>query len=308
LVRALRLPPNSLSFLDLFSSLKDPASIELLLLATLPRIAAALVVFLLFWLVLKVTQPAVRAMLARAHFAPALIKLLVDGLLRATVMVVGLAMAASQVGINISAFLAGLGVVGIAVGFAAQETVANMIAGFLIFWDRPFRIDDYISTQSQYGQVQDITMRTTRIRTRENTFVVIPNKQIIGDTLINHSMYGETRVNIPVGIAYTANIGHAREVLLNAMRSVEGVMKTPAPDVVAIGLGASSVDLNVRVWVERASDEKPVFFRVVEATKVALDEAGIEIPFPHMQLLLDNVSEKVWEDAQTRFNIGGRSA
>ncbi len=286
----------------------DPASVKLMLLATLPRIAAAFAVFLLFWLVLKVAQPAVRAMLVRAHFAPALIKLLVDGLLRATILVLGLAMAASQVGIDISAFLAGLGVVGIAVGFAAQETVANMIAGFLIFWDRPFRIGDYINTQDQYGEVQDITMRTTRIRTRENTFVVIPNKQIIGDTLVNHSMYGETRLNIPVGIAYKENIARAREVLLQAVRSVDGVMKMPAPDVVAVKLGDSSVDLNVRVWVESAADERPVFFRVVEASKVALDEAGIEIPFPHLQLLLEDVRDKVWKDAQTLSNLGGRSA
>ena len=267
-----RTPPFShlTGFMDLFSSLTDPASIKLLLLATLPRIAAALAVFVVFWFVLKVTQPALRHMLARAHFAPALIKLLVDGLLRATVLILGLAMAASQVGINISAFLAGLGVVGIAVGFAAQETVANMIAGFLIFWDRPFRIGDYISTQDKYGEVKDITMRTTRIRTRENTYVVIPNKQIIGDTLVNHSMYGETRVNVPVGIAYKENIAEAREVLLKAVRSVEGVLANPAPDVVAVGLGDSSVDLNVRVWVQAASDEKPVFFRVVETSKSAL--------------------------------------
>ncbi|MEP6781271.1 MAG: mechanosensitive ion channel family protein [Gemmatimonadaceae bacterium] len=294
--------------MNLFSSLADPASIKLMLLATIPRIAAALAVFLLFWLVLKVAQPALRAMLARAHFAPALIKLLVDGLLRATILMLGLAMAASQVGINISAFLAGLGVVGIAVGFAAQETVANMIAGFLIFWDRPFRIGDYISTQDQYGEVQDITMRTTRIRTRENTFVVIPNKQIIGDTLVNHSIYGETRANIPVGIAYKENIAQAREVLLNAARLLEGVMKLPAPDVVAVGLGESSVDLNVRVWVESASDEKPVFFRVVEASKLALDEAGIEIPFPHLRLFLEDVREKVWKDVQAHSNFGGRSS
>ncbi len=73
-------------------------------------------------------------------------------------------------------------------------------------------------------------------------------------------------------------------------------------------LGDSSVDLNIRVWVESASEEKPVFFRVIEASKAALDEAGIEIPFPHLQLFLDTVSEKVWKDAQTLSNIGGRNA
>lgn len=289
-------------------SLRDTTALEVWIVAAAPRLLAALVVLLLFWVLLRITQPAVRHMLVRARFAPALIKLLVDGLLRATVLVLGVAMAASQLGVDISAFLAGLGVVGIAVGFAAQETVANMIAGFLIFWDRPFRIGDYISTQNLYGEVKDITMRTTRIRTRENTFVVIPNKQIIGDTLVNHSMYGETRVNVPVGIAYKENIAQARAVLLEAVAGLEGVIPSPPPDVVAVKLGDSSVDLLVRVWIEHAYDERPVFFRVIEASKVALDAAGIEIPFPHLQLFVDDVHERVWKGATALRALGDRSA
>ncbi|HTK55371.1 MAG TPA: mechanosensitive ion channel domain-containing protein [Gemmatimonadales bacterium] len=136
-------------------------------------------------------------------------------------------MAASQLGINVGAALAGIGVVGIAMGFAAQETIANMIAGFLIFWDRPFKVGDFITTEEQYGEVREITMRTTRIRTMENTYVVIPNKQIIGDMLVNHSLYGEVRVNVPVGIAYREKIAEARRVLLPAARGVAGVLGDP---------------------------------------------------------------------------------
>lgn len=290
------------------SSLRDTTALELWIVAAAPRILAALIVLVLFWVLLRITQPAVKHMLVRAHFAPALIKLLVEGLLRATVLVLGVAMASSQLGIDISAFLAGLGVVGIAVGFAAQETVANMIAGFLIFWDRPFRIGDYFRTQNLYGEVKDITMRTTRIRTRENTFVVIPNKQIIGDTLVNHSMYGETRVNVPVGIAYKENIAQARAVLLEAVAGLEGDIPSPPPDVVAVKLGDSTVDLLVRVWIEHAYDERPVFFRVIEASKVALDAAGIEIPFPHLQLFVDDVHERVWKGATALRALGDRSA
>ncbi len=275
----------------------DPMLLKTMLLTAVPRIMAAIVVLLLFWGALKLSQPALRAVLTRAGFAPALIKLIVDGVYRATVMILGLLMAASQLGVNISAVLAGLGVVGIAVGFAAQETVANMIAGFLIFWDRPFTIGDYISSQEQYGEVKDITMRTTRIRTRENTYVVIPNKQIIGDKLVNHSMYGETRVNIPLGIAYKEDIARAREVLLAAVRTVEGVLQEPPPDVVVVALGDSSVNLHVRIWIDNAELERPTFFGALEACKVALDGAGIEIPFPHLQLFVEDVRERVWQGA-----------
>lgn len=279
---------------DLFESITRE---ELLALAAtvLPKLAAAVLVFVAFVVLLRLVQPALRAILRRADFAEALIHLLVDGVVRGAILILGLVMAASQLGINVAAALAGLGVLGIAVGFAAQETIANMIAGFLIFWDRPFKVGDWVTTQERYGEVRDITLRTTRIRTLDNTYVVIPNKQVIGELLVNHSMYGETRVNIPIGIAYKESIAAARSVILDAVRGLEGVLAEPAPSVVADGLGDSSVDLMVRVWIHHAEDEVPVRFRVVEAAKVALDKAGIEIPFPHLQLFVDDVKDRVWE-------------
>lgn len=262
-----------------------------------PRVLAAIVVLILFWVGLKLTRPALRAALGHARFAPALIGLLVDGLYKGVVVVLACVMAASQLGINVAAALAGLGVVGIAVGFAAQETIANMIAGFLIFWDRPFKVGDFITTEEKYGEVREITLRTTRIRTMENTYVVIPNKQIIGDMLINHSLYGEVRVNVPVGIAYKERIDEARRVLLPAASGVPGVLTTPPPEVVPLALGASSVDLQIRVWIDDPALERRIFFQVLEASKVALDEAGIQIPFPHLQLFVDHVSDRVWSGA-----------
>ncbi len=268
-----------------------------LALAVVPRLVAACAVALLFWIGLRLTRPVLRGALNRAHFAPALITLLVDGLFKGAVIVIGAVMAASQLGINVGAALAGIGVAGIALGFAAQETIANMIAGFLIFWDRPFKVGDFITTMDKYGEVREITMRTTRIRTMENTYVVIPNKQIIGDMLVNHSLYGEVRVNVPVGIAYKERIAEARDALLPAARAVDGVLESPAPEVIARALGGSSVDLEVRVWTDDPSQERRLFFQILEASKVALDEAGIQIPFPHLQLFVDDVSDRVWAGA-----------
>jgi small-conductance mechanosensitive channel len=270
-----------------------------MVIAFLPRLFTAVVIFLLFWVGYRVFRTPLRTVLERAGFADALIRLLVNNLFKAVVLLFGLVMAAGQVGINIGAALAGIGVVGVAVGFAAQETLADMIAGFLIFWDRPFKIGDYITVEGLYGEVTTITMRTTRLRSQENTYVVLPNRQIAGNLLVNHSMYGETRVNVPVGIAYKEKIEEARQVLLKAVDGLEGVMTDPAPGVVATGLGDSSVNLEVRVWVDDAAHERQVFFRVLEASKVALDDAGIEIPFPHLQLFVDNVRKRVWKGAAT---------
>jgi small conductance mechanosensitive channel len=283
--------------MDPILPLPSQAQVTTFLLAAIPRVVAAVVVLLTFWVVLRLTRPALRGILHRAHFAPALIHLLVDGLYKGALIIVGAVMAASQLGVNVAAALAGLGVVGIAVGFAAQETIANMIAGFLIFWDRPFKVGDFITTEDRYGEVREITMRTTRIRTMENTYVVIPNKQIIGDTMVNHSLYGEVRVNVPVGIAYKERIADARRVLQPVAQAIPGVLDRPPAEVVATALGDSSVDLEVRVWTDDPAMERRLYLQVLEASKSALDEAGIQIPFPHLQLLLDDVSERVWAGA-----------
>ena len=269
-----------------------------------PKLGVAIVILIGFWAMYRLTRPPLTALLRRAGFAQALIHLLVDNVYKVVIVGLGLVMSASQLGINVGAALAGIGVVGIAVGFAAQESIANMIAGFLIFWDRPFEVGHFIETQDKYGEVRHITMRTTRIRTQENTYVVIPNKQIIGDMLVNHSMYGKTRINVPVGIAYKEQIAEAREVLLKAVRKLDGVLPDPLPTVVATGLGDSSVNLEVRIWISDASQERPIFYRVMETVKVALDAAGIEIPFPHLQLFVENVEERIWERAAKFPGIG----
>jgi small conductance mechanosensitive channel len=258
-----------------------------------PKLLAALLVLLAFWTLLRITQPPFRSVLRRADFADALVHLLVDNVYRIVLLGFGLIMAASQLGINVGAALAGVGVAGIAIGFAAQDSVANTIAGFLIFWDKPFQVGHIVSTQGEYGEVARITMRTTRIRTPNNTYVVLPNRKIIEDVLVNHSMFGHTRVDVPIGIAYKERVDAAREVLLTVARDQPDVLSDPAPEIVMTELGASSVNLEVRVWTSDARLERPVLVRVLEASKTALDTAGIEIPFPHLQLFVEDLRPPV---------------
>jgi small conductance mechanosensitive channel len=275
----------------------------------LPKLFASLVVIVLFWLVYRLTRLPLAGLLERAGLHHTLVNLLVRNLYRATVMIFALVMAADQIGVNVGAALAGLGVVGIAVGFAAQDSIANVISGIMIFMDKPFEVGDWITVVDQSGEVNDITMRSTRIRTKRNTYVVIPNKTIIDAVLVNHSQKGITRVDIPVGIAYKESIPRAREVMRASARGVEGVMTEPAPGVVVMELGDSSVNLSLRVWIERATDEEPVYSAVMEAAKLALDEAGIEIPYPHLQLFLENVEDRVWQKLaqQTPRSPGGKA-
>lgn len=275
----------------------DPSELWGLALVVLPRLLAGLLILAGFWLLQRFTSPAMRATLRRAGLDEALVRILVDNLYRPVILVFGLVMAISQLGVDITAALAGISVVGIAVGFAAQDSIANMIAGLVIFWDKPFGVGDFLTIADQYGRVDEITMRSTRIRTQDNTYVVIPNKNIIDSVVVNHTKHGAVRLNVPVGIAYKENIPEARRVLLAAVTGLEDVSADPAPEVVVAELGGSSVNLLVRVWVSRADQERPVFFRTLESCKLALDAAGIQIPFPHLQLFVDDVQQHLFDRA-----------
>lgn len=265
------------------------------LLDFLPRVAAAVIVLVIFWLGYRVVRTPLVAALKKMDFHETLRELLVDKLFRYGVMLVGAVMAADQLGINIGAALAGLGVAGIAIGFAAQDLVANVIAGILIFGDKPFQVGDWIETEGQYGKVSHITLRTTRIRTPRNSYVVLPNKRIIDQTLENYSKHGALRVDVPLGIAYKENVAEARKVLLDAVGRIDGLSEEHEPDIVLTELGDSSVNLAVRVWIDNGDQNQSTFFRVLEVSKTALNDAGIEIPYPHLQLFVDDVQARVWK-------------
>ena len=281
--------------MDDLAQLVDIQALLTRLVEYLPRVGAAALVLAVFWFGFRVIQRLLHAALQRMDVHEAIRDLLIDKLARYAVMLIAMVMAADQLGFNVAAALAGLGVAGIALGFAAQDSVANVIAGVLIFWDKPFQVGDWIETEGEYGKVSEITLRSTRIRTMRNTFVVVPNKRIIDATLENYTKQGALRIDVPVGIAYKETIAEARKVLLEAVGRLDGLCTEPAPDVVVTQLGDSSVNLDVRVWIESGEQRQAAIARVLESSKTALDAAGIQIPYPHLQLFVDDVQERVWK-------------
>ncbi len=282
--------------MDAILDLIDLGQITTLIVAFIPRLLTALLIGFAFWLGYRLTRKPLTSLLVRSGLESHLVRLLVENIYRAVVFVFGIVMAASQLGINVGAALAGIGVAGLALGIAAQDSLANTIAGLTIFWDEPFKVGDWVTACGKYGKVTEITLRSTRIMTPSNTWVVIPNRQIVDDVLVNHTKNGETRVNVPVGIAYKEDIGRAREVLLAAAKTVPDVIDDPATTVVVVKLDDSSVNLELRVWIGDAAVETGVFVDALEAGKLALDQAGIQIPFPHRQLFVDGIESGVLED------------
>lgn len=253
--------------------------------AFVPNLLEAAAILVLGFLVYNLTAAPLRRLLVRQRIEGWLARIIAHSVYKILAIIVTLAAALAHLGIHLGAALTGIGVVGLAIGFIAQDSLANIVAGFLIFIDKPFRVGDYITLGNYYGRIELITVRSTRIRTQDNTYVVIPNQKIINDVVVDHTAGGDTRINVKVSITYESSIEAARTAILKEVGSIEHVLAAPAPDVVVDKLADSGVDLLVRVWIADATKERQVYFRTTETVKHALDQAGIRIAYPHMELV-----------------------
>ena len=257
--------------------------------SSVPNIFASFTFVVFGILIYKLTSRLLKRILLKGRVDEIFANLLIDNLYK-VIIVIGVFVAIlNQFGIDVKTAVTGVGVLGIALGFAAQDSLSNIIAGFLIFFDKPFLVGDYITIGDNYGRVELITMRSTRIRTQDNKYVVIPNQKIINEVLVDHSTNGDTRIVIKVPIAYTESIDKAREVLFAAVSEIEGVLRKPEPDIVVNELDDSGVQLLVRVWIKNARREQEIFFKTSETIKNALQEANIQIPFPHVHIIGDTI-------------------
>lgn len=182
--------------------------------------------------------------------------------------------------IDLTGILAAAGILGIVIGFAAQTSVSNIISGFFLIADKPFEIGEAIEIDGQAGYVLDISLLSTRIRTFDNRYLRIPNSTVANARIVNLSRYEIRRLDIPVGIAYKEKIQKALEVLNSVIRSNENVLIEPEPLIIITRFGESSIDFEIRVWIQRSA----LFTarsELIKGIKTAFDEAGIEIPFPH---------------------------
>ncbi|RLB19731.1 MAG: hypothetical protein DRG82_00315 [Deltaproteobacteria bacterium] len=196
-------------------------------------------------------------------------------------------LALDVLGLNIMPFIAGAGVAGIAIGFAAKDTLSNLIAGVLLIIDRPFEVGDRIEVWSApansatWGDVLDIGLRATKIRTTDNIVIVIPNNEIMRRDIINYTtITEEIRVRIPIGVAYDADIQKAKETIISISLELEWVLRDPGPKVVVKSFGDSAVNLEVRVWIRDPRKRMDTISAISDRVKERFTQEGIEIPYP----------------------------
>ena len=208
-------------------------------------------------------------------------------------------MALDTLGINIMPFIAGAGVAGIAIGFAAKDTLSNLIAGVLLIIDRPFEVGDRIEVWSApagsatWGDVINVGLRATKIKTTDNIVIIIPNNEIMKRDIVNYTIISTNiRVRINVGVAYDADIEKAKKLILDVADAVAWISKSPAPKVVVRSFGESSVDLQLRVWIDDARKRMDTVSYVTDKIKTAFDQHGIEIPYPKRDITVTQRSLK----------------
>ena len=255
-----------------------------------PRIALAVVLILLTWLIVMLIRVAISKVGGRVRLRQNLIDVfkLMAG---TTIWLVGILVALAVVfpSITPGKALTTLGLGSVAIGFAFKDTFENFLAGILILMREPFSIGDFIEVDGNEGQIEDITIRDSRVRMTDGQLIVMPNHTLFSNPVTVRTNRQLRRTTVICGVAYKEDVDKAREVIREAVKAVETV-RDDVKDVqiFAQAFGASSIDFEVTWW----TGSKPVDIRasrdqVVGAVKRALDDAGIEIPFPYRTMTFD---------------------
>ena len=191
--------------------------------------------------------------------------------------------------IETTGIVAILGAATLAVGLALKDTLANFAAGVMILLFRPFATGDFIEVSGEMGTVRNINLFRTEIATVDNIQIIIPNNDTWTTVLKNYSAYDRRRMDLVIGVDYGADMDEAVRIVRQVVTSDLRALHDPEPFVKVTNLGASSVDITARVWCKR-EDLFDFKFEVTKRIKEALDQAGISIPFPHMQVVVEQPS------------------
>ncbi len=198
--------------------------------------------------------------------------------------------AVDQLGIKTTSFLAILGAAGLAVGLALQSSLSNFSSGIMLILFRPFKVGDFVEAGGTTGTVEQINVFNTVMRTGDNREIIVPNAQVFGGTITNFSAKATRRIDLVIGIGYDDNIGKAKQIIEDILVADERILKEPAPVILVMDLGASSVDLAVRPWV-RKEDYSATRGDLLEHIKTGLEEGGCSLPYPQQDIHLYKAGE-----------------
>jgi small-conductance mechanosensitive channel len=246
-----------------------------------------LVVFALLYLLGRtVVARVVEGGLRRREFDETLVGLAVSTAVGVTAVVaVALAATVAGFGVVLAAFATLAGALALAVGFAAQDLIANFVAGVFIIRDEPFTVGDWIEWSGNEGVVREVQLRVTKLDTFDNELVTVPNSDLANAAVVNNVANDQRRVSLGFGIGYDDDVGQAREAIVDEAAGLEGVLDDPAPSAPVTELGDSAVVLSGRAWIDpNEHSYGAVRAAFLEAVKGRFDAEGIDMPYPNTEL------------------------
>ncbi len=253
---------------------------------TLFTVIAAIVVLIAGILVAKILAGSFRKGLEKTSL-PALVNEFLTRFLLALLYVAVLIAFVATLGVDVSSVVVGLSaVIGLVLGFGMQDSLTNLAAGIWIATLRPFDKGEYVSVTGYSGTIDNVGFMATELLTPDNKLITIPNKLVWGSAIENATRMPTRRVSVDVGVSYGGDLGRAIEVAMDTMKQHSMIMDEPAPAVITTGLGDSSVNLQLRAWV-KTGDFWTVKNELTGGIFNAYNEAGIEIPFPQLDVHLD---------------------
>ncbi len=255
-----------------------------------PRLLAALLIYVVGWLVARVLRGVVQRILARAQFDETL-SLFLSRLAYMAVLAFAVVATIQKLGVDTTSFAALIAAAGLAIGLSLQGSLGNFASGVVIIALRPFNVGDYVEAGGIAGTVEAVSVFATELKTADNKKIIVPNSGITSGPITNYSAKPTRRVDLVVGISYDDDLRKAKIILEKILADDERVLKDPAPVVAVSELGDSSVNLVVRPWVESA-DYGAVKFDLTERIKQRFDEERISIPFPQRDVHLHQIGEK----------------
>ncbi|MFV0597515.1 mechanosensitive ion channel family protein [Shewanella sp.] len=253
------------------------------------KILFALIIFFVGKYFSGVAQKLVRKLLNSRKIDPTVVSF-VANLAWAVVFVFTIIATLGQIGVQTASLVAVIGAAGLAVGLALQGSLSNFASGVLMVLFRPCRVGDYIEAAGIAGTVDEITIFSTKLSTPDNKVIVAPNSSIMNGTITNYSALENRRIDLVIGVSYSADIAQTKKVLTEILDNNQYVLKEPGYTVGLSELANSSINFVVRPWVKTA-DYWTARFQILEQIKNALDAANIEIPFPQMDIHVKQLPE-----------------
>ena len=237
------------------------------------------------WMVAGWVQKHTARMLGAVERVDATLLSFVTQLVRYSILILVMVAVLAQFGVQTTSIIAVLGAAGLAVGLALQGTLANIAAGVLLLFLRPFKIGEYIDAGGVAGTVREIGLFATEFESYDGIFVMVPNSQLASAAITNYSRLPTRRLDLVIGISYGDNMNQAMTMLDDLLLQDDRILKEPAHQVMVKELADSSVNLNLRCWTKR-QDYWSLLFDLTKQAKERLDKHGISIPFPQRDVHL----------------------